>query len=152
MKEQFYYFSILTICFFQSGCSSEKLSEALIELNREPPVVETYRAVIYEAVDYGVLTSDVIHIDPNGQEVKVEWKGYDLQTLNKFNPPHETIRLTSGEEKYMVESAGNNEFIVNDKLYQFKSSESLQIKFGEGISIIDEHFYQNATKIYELEF
>lgn len=102
---------------------------------------------------FGVRNLTVVHVDPNGQTVHVDWKGFNTRTGDAFNVPHEEILFSSGDETYLVsdESAGNNKLTVNGKLYKFDSqNQQLFIRFGQGVSIEEGGDYQQAEKLYDL--
>lgn len=104
---------------------------------------------------FKVRNLTVIHIDPNGKEVSVDWKGYNLLSGSAFNIPFEVIEISSGDEKYLIsdEEAGNNELLINGTLRKFDSTNhQLLIKFGEGISIENGGNYQNANDPYNFTF
>ena len=52
---------------------------------------------------------------------------------------------------FQTKNSGNNELIVNGKLYTFDSDkQQVLIKFGEGVSLEDGGDYREALKIYDV--
>ena len=103
---------------------------------------------------FGLRNFTVVRIDPNGQTVRVDWKGYNTKTGDAFNVPFEEVRFSSGAETYLVsdESAGNNELTVDCKQYKIDSqNQQLLIQFGSGVSIEAGGDYEQAEKMYDLD-
>ena len=127
----------LVLCF--AGCSSGAEE-------RETFTISSPRT-------FGLRNLTVVRIDPNGQTVRVDWKGCNTKTGDAFNVPFEEVRFSSGAETYLVsdESAGNNKLTVNGKLYKFDiQNQQLFIRFGQGVSIEEGGDYQQAEKLYDL--
>lgn len=79
-----------------------------------------------------------VHIDPNGQVVRVDWKGFNVLTGNSFRPPFQELMLSTKLESYQVTESqpGSRGLSVNGTNYDFDwSSQQLLIRFGSGISI-----------------
>jgi hypothetical protein len=128
----------LVLCF--AGCSSGAEE-------RETFTISSPRT-------FGLRNLTVVRIDPNGQTVRVDWKGCNTKTGDAFNVPFEEVRFSSGAETYLVsdESAGNNELTVNSKQYKFDSqNQQLLIQFGSGVSIEAGGDYEQAEKMYDLD-
>jgi len=118
-----------------------------------PKLEDRKEGVIDKSTTIGILNLTVVRVDPNGREVKVDWKGFNIRSGNAFNVPFETIELKAGEEIYVIsdQKAGNNELMVNGKLYTFDSNkQQVLVKFGEGVSLEDGGDYQEALKIYDV--
>ena len=118
-----------------------------------PKLEERKEGIIDQSTTIGILNLTVVRVDPNGRKVEIDWKGFNIRSGNAFNVPFETIELKAGDEIYVIsdQKAGNNELIVNGKLYTFDSDkQQVLIKFGEGVSLEDGGDYREALKIYDV--
>ena len=104
---------------------------------------------------FQIKTFTVLRIDPNGRDVAVDWRGYNLRTGSATSIPFEVVTLSDGPDRYVVsdEKAGNNELMVNGTLYRFDAQkEQLLIRFGSGVSIERGGDYQAANDPYDFTF
>ena len=103
---------------------------------------------------FGLRNLTVVRIDPNGQTVRVDWKGYNTKTAMLSMCRSKKFGFPCGAETYLVsdESAGNNELTVNSKQYKIDSqNQQLLIQFGSGVSIEAGGDYEQAEKMYDLD-
>ena len=122
-------------------------------MTHEPDLDEDRQGTIESPQDYGLDNLTVLHVDPNGRTVAVEWKGYNLRRGNAFNVPWHEIKLTTQDETHFVcnRSCGNNALEVNGVRYEFDAgTECVMIKFGEGVSIVAGIPYADALHIGEV--
>ncbi len=141
-------FTILSLVFLAS-CSPSVLEEHLSGLE------DRKTGTITSSQTFGIRNFTVIRVDPNGNEVHVDWKGFNVKTGNASEVPFEEIWLSTGAEQYLVSDreVGNNQLIVNGRLYQFNGqSEQLLIRFGSGVSVEPGGDYQSAVKQYDVDF
>ena len=99
----------------------------------------------------GIRNFTVLEVDPAGQSVQVDWRGYNTLSGDAFNLPYEDLRLTSDSETHLVTSkgAGNGALIVDGKKMKFASGEQrLLIRFGTGTSIEMGSDYGAAVRVY----
>lgn len=128
-------------------------SICLIASEGSPKLEFEKKGVINQQITIGILNLTVVRIDPNGKDVQVSWKGFNVRSGDAFHVPFEIIELKSGDEAYIIssQSTGNNNLEINGKNYSFKSREQqILIKFGEGINIEDGGSYQDELKNYEI--
>ena len=121
----------------------------------KPKVELRTSGTLTESTAFKIKNLTVIRIDPNGQKVSVDWKGYNLRTGSALNIPFEEITVTSGTESYFIsdKKVGNNKLKINEKIYSFDSnSQQILIEFGVGVSIESGLGYQSAHDPYHFVF
>ncbi len=110
--------------------------------------------VFEEDINIGILNLTTVHIQPNGNPIAYEWRGYNVDSGDAFHVPFEEIELSYGSERYEIsdKKAGNNELQINGELYKFDAkNQHLIISFGKGVSVGEGADYEAAKKIYDLE-
>lgn len=103
-----------------------------------PPKLEARAAITITTEQYYRLkNSAIVHVEPGGREVNVDWKGFNVRTGSAFNVPFEELTLSSGNETYLISSEGTGyQLLLDGKLIKFdRLTQLVGIRFGSGASV-----------------
>ena len=128
------------VLFIVTGCSNA------------PHLNFSHSETLTHPVNLGIGNFTVVEIDPNAEQVRLDWKGYNEKEGSWLNVPFEVIEVKTGKERYLItdDNVLNNELRINGKKFKFDAnSKRILIRFGEGVSIVDGCDYTVARKVYD---
>jgi hypothetical protein len=129
------YVALALVVLLVTGCSSDQLD-----------VVKSRTVTQPLSIGLGNLT--VIEIDPNGRQVNLDWKSFNLSSKGGA---FEFLTLESGAERYVITDRNdlNNALTINDQIYKFDSlTKHVRIRFGKGITVAGGADYNSTEKDY----